>query len=96
MGPSAVLSVYAIGAAALALWFVARFPSVGPHGLRGVIVAGVAALIGMQISVALIDPLASREPYGIALALMLVVLPALTATFWAAALLLRTLAALRP
>jgi hypothetical protein len=50
----------------------------------------------MQVALVLIDPVAAREPYGVALALLLVILPALTATFWSAALLLRALAALRP
>ena len=34
--------------------------------------------------------------YGVAVALMLVVLPALTGMFWALALMLRLLASLRP
>jgi len=96
VGLPAVLSLYAVGAAALALWVVVRFPSLGPHGLRGVFVAAVAALGALQLSLALIDPVAQREPYGLVLALMLVILPALVATFWAAAVLLRALAALRP
>jgi hypothetical protein len=96
MGVQAVLSIYAVGAAALALWLVVRFPSLGPRGLAGAFVAGLVALLGTQVSLALIDPVAEREPYGVVLALMLVILPALTAMFWAAALMLRALAALRP
>ena len=44
----------------------------------------------------LIDPVAARAPYGVAVALMLVVLPALTGMFWTLALMLRLLASLRP
>jgi hypothetical protein len=92
----AVMSIYAVGAAAIALWLVVRFPSLGPNGVKGAFVAGFLALLGMQVALVLIDPVAAREPYGVALALLLVILPALTATFWSAALLLRALVALRP
>ena len=96
MGIPAVLLLYAVGAAAIALWLVVRFPSLGPSGLKGAFVAGLLAMLGMQAALALIDPVAERGPYGVVLALLLVILPALTAMFWAAALLLRALAALRP
>lgn len=91
-----VLAIYALGAAALALWLVVRFPSLGPRGLTGALLVGVAALAGMQLAQALIDPVAERGPYGVVLALMFVILPALTGMFWAAAQMLRSLAALRP
>lgn len=96
MGIPAVLSTYAVGSAAIALWLVVRFPSLGPSRLGGAMVATLLALVGMQAAVVLIDPVAARGPYGVVLALFFVILPALTATFWAAALLLRALAALRP
>ena len=90
------MSIYAVGAAAIALWLVVRFPSLGPRGLKGAFAAGLLALLGMQAALALVDPVAAREPHGVALALLVLILPALTATFWSAALLLRALAALRP
>ena len=78
-----VLGLYAVGAAAIALWLVVRFPSIGPRSVTTMaIVAGVAAAAGLQLALALIDPVAHRGPYGVVAALMLVVLPALTAMFW--------------
>ena len=96
MNLTLVLALYAIGAAAIALWLVVRFPSVGPRTVTMAVVAGVVAAVGLQLSLVLIDPVAARAPYGVAAALMLVVLPALTGMFWALALMLRLLASLRP
>lgn len=91
-----VIGLYAVGAAAIALWLVVRFPSVGPRTVTTAIVAGVAAAAGLQLALALIDPVAQLVPYGLVAALMLVILPALTAMFWTIALMLRLLASLRP
>ena len=91
-----VIGLYAVGAAAIALWLVVRVPSVGPRTVTTAIVAGVAAAAGLQLALALIDPVAHRVPYGLVAALMLVILPALTAMFWTIALMLRLLASLRP
>ena len=96
MSLTLVLSLYAVGAAATALWLVVRFPSIGPRTVTMAVLAGVAAAVGLQLSLVLIDPVARQGPYGVAVALMLVVLPALTGMFWALALMLRLLAALRP
>lgn len=91
-----VLGLYAVGAAAIALWLVVRFPSVGPRTVTTAVVAGVAAAVGLQLALVLVDPVARHGPYGVAVALMVVILPALTAMFWALALMLRLLASLRP
>jgi MFS superfamily sulfate permease-like transporter len=91
-----VLGLYAVGAAAIALWLVVRFPSVGPRTVTTVVVAAIAAAVVLQLSLALIEPVAQHAPYGVATALMLVILPALTGMFWSLALMLRLLASLRP
>ncbi len=91
-----VLVIYALGAAALALWLVVRFPSLGPRRFTGALLMGLAALIGMEAALAMIDPIAQRGPHGFVAALLLVILPALTWVFWSAALMLRMLAAMRP
>jgi hypothetical protein len=91
-----VLGLYAVGAAAIALWLVVRFPSLGPRTVTMAIVAGILAATGLQLSLVLIGPVAQHAPYGVATALMLVILPALTGMFWTLALMLRLLAALRP
>jgi len=91
-----VLGLYAVGAGAIALWLVVRFPSFGPRTATMAIVAGVAAAVGLQLALALIDPVAQHAPFGVVAALMFVILPALTAMFWTLALMLRLLASLRP
>lgn len=91
-----VLGIYTAGAAAIALWFVVRYPSLGPRTVTAALVAGVAAAAGLQLALVLIDPVAASGHYGVVAALMLIVLPALTAMFWTLALMLRLLAALRP
>ena len=96
MNLTIVLAFYALAAAAIAMWLVVRFPSLGPRSVSMAIVAGVVAAVGLQLSLVLIDPVAARAPYGVAVALMLVVLPALTGMFWTLALMLRLLASLRP
>lgn len=96
MSVTLVLAVYAVGAAAIALWLVVRFPSIGPRTVTMAVVAGVAAAVVLQLSLALIEPVAQHAPYGVATALLLVILPALTGMFWALALMLRLLASLRP
>ena len=88
--------IYAVGAAAIAFWLIVRFPELGPRRMTGVLLMALAALLGMQVALAMIDPVAQRGSYGIVLALMLLILPALTWMFWSAALMLRTLAELRP
>lgn len=96
MNVSVILMIYAVGAGALALWLVVRFPSFGPKTVTTALLLGLAALAGMRFAEGMIDPVAQRGPYGVVAALLLVILPALTAMFWAAAMLLRLLAAMRP
>ena len=96
MSLTLVLGLYAVGAAAIAFWLVVRFPSLGPRTVTTAVVVAVAAAVGLQLSLLLIDPVARQGPYGVALALMVVVLPALTGMFWALGFMLRLLASLRP
>jgi hypothetical protein len=89
------MMIYAVGAAAIALWVVVRFPSLGPQRLTGAFLMGIAALLGMQVALAMIDPVAQRGSYGVVLALLLLILPALTWIFWSAVVMLKMLAAMR-
>ena len=41
MNLTIVLAFYALGAAAIAMWLVVRFPSLGPRSVSMAIVAGV-------------------------------------------------------
>ena len=93
MSAAAILLCYALGAAGLALWWLVRFPRVGPHRPTAALVAMVAAWVGMSVALSLFDGVAGSGRYGAAAAMTLLVLPALTAAFWAAACLLRSLLA---
>lgn len=97
MTASTIVTLYGVGAAALALWWMARFPQVGPHRAATALLAMIAAGAGMTLSSALFDPVATSGEYGTAVAMTAVFLPALTAAFWAAACVLRAAASmLRP
>ena len=72
MSVHVILMIYAVGAGALALWLVVRFPSFGPRRLTGALFMGIAAILGMQVALAIIDPVAQRGSYGVVLALLLV------------------------
>ena len=63
MNLTLVISLYAMGAAAIALWLVVRFPSIGPRTVTMAVVAGVVAAVGLQVSLALmLRLLASLRP----------------------------------
>jgi hypothetical protein len=89
-----ILVCYCLGGAALALWLLARFPSVGPQRPLTVILAVLAVGIGLSVAEALVGALAEAGRVGIALALLVVVLPSLTTAFWVSGCVLRTLAGL--
>jgi hypothetical protein len=93
MSAQGFLACYAVGAAALAFWWLVRFPRLGPHRPTGALVAMFAAWAGMSVALALFDGVAGTGRYGAATAMLLLVLPALTAAFWAAACLLRSILA---
>jgi hypothetical protein len=83
---------FAIGAALLAFWAVARFPSVGPQTLRTAAVATVAAfLLQSPLPAVVASVTASAGP---ATALVVVVLPALVLLFWTSGCLVRSLVTL--
>ena len=87
-----IIVLYCLGGAALALWLLGRFPSLGPQRPLSVILAVLAVGIGLSIAGALVDALAEVGRYGIVLALLAVVLPSLTGAFWVSGCVLRTLA----
>jgi hypothetical protein len=89
---AAVLYVFAVGAALVGFWAVARFSSFGPQTLRGALVATGAALVLESQLPALVSRMANSA--GAAAALVLVVLPALTILFWTSGCLVRSLIAL--
>ena len=87
-----IIVFYCLGGAALALWLLARFPSVGPQRPITVILSVLAVGIGLSVAGALVEALAAIGPIGLAFALLAVVLPSLTTAFWVSGCVLRTLA----
>jgi hypothetical protein len=87
-----ILMLYCLGGAGLALWLLARFPSVGPQRPATVILAVLAVGAGLSVAGTLVDAAAGLGRYGIALALLAIVLPSLTGAFWVSGCVLRALA----
>ena len=81
MGVEAVLDLFAVGAAALALWCIVRFPSLGPRSLRSAFIVVALAFVALPLVGFLVVPVAVAV--GAGAALVLLVLPALTFSFWA-------------
>lgn len=85
-----VVTIFFVGAAALGLWVVARFPSFGPTRITTsfLIVAAAFALLNLTQSATR----AVAEGYGPGAALVFVVLPTVTLMFWSCARLIRAFA----
>ena len=89
MDTTSVLFLFAIGAAFLAFWAVARFPSFGPQTLQSALLAVVLAFV---LEAPLPDLSGSvAVSAGLAAALCFVVLPSLMVLFWTSGCLLRCL-----
>lgn len=92
MSITLLVCLYVVGAAALGLWLVARFPSLGPQSVGGslLLVLGAFTILdvtdGLTTSVARVD--------GAATAMVVVVLPTLTLALWSCARLVRALVAI--
>jgi hypothetical protein len=85
-------AVFAIGAALLGFWAVARFPSVGPQSFLTALLATVAAFVLMSPLPGAVASVAASK--GVVAALLLIVLPALTLLFWTTGCLVRSLVSL--
>jgi len=86
---TSALFLFAIGAALLAFWTVARFPSVGPQSVSTALVTAMAAFVLMSPMAAVIGSVAASA--GVAAALLFAVLPSLMLLFWASGCLVRSL-----
>jgi hypothetical protein len=85
-----VANTFAFGAAILGLWLVVRFPRLGPQGLRSAAVGVAAAYALTRALPQLFRAVAALSgEWGVPLALLLVLLPGLTVTFWLAGCLVR-------
>jgi hypothetical protein len=94
MDAHVILVSFCLGAAALALWLLARFPKVGPQRPATVVLAVLAVAAGLTVAGPLFDAATGLGSYGVAVALLAVVLPALTGAFWVSGCVLRALAGL--
>jgi hypothetical protein len=88
----ATVDGFMLGAAGLALWVVARYPSLGPRS----IVSCLALIVGASLALSVTTSATGRavEAVGPAGALFFFVLPALTFGFWAWACFARALVGL--
>jgi hypothetical protein len=89
MDPHTAVTLFGVGAAAIGLWAVARFPERGPQSVRSAGIMLIAVMILQSPFLRLVHPVAVN--HGIPCALLLIVLPTLTVMFWAAACLVRSL-----
>jgi hypothetical protein len=84
-----VVPLFAVGAALLAFWTVARFKSFGPQTVAKALVAAAAAFLFQTPMLSLLPPaVAAVGPGG---ALLLVATPSLCLMFWACGCLVRSL-----
>jgi hypothetical protein len=90
----AILGFFCLGGAALALWLLARFPTLGPRRPLTVIVAVFAVFVALSVAGELVSPVFGFGRFGPALALFAIVLPSLTGAFWVSGCALRALAGL--
>jgi len=93
MNGHVILAVFCLGGAALAAWLLVRFPTAGPSRISTVVLSVLGVGVALSVAGSLFDVVVRIGTFGVALALMTVVLPALTLAFWVAACALRTLAA---
>jgi hypothetical protein len=92
-----ILLIYSCGAAALAIWLVARFPTFGPEtisGSTGALLAAFCLAAVVPTGVHLL--IGGGNRIGGVVALVGLVLPTLAGIFWAAVRLFRALFSLFP
>jgi hypothetical protein len=92
VNPTLTIACFGLGAAVVAFWLVARFPRLGPRSVRGALLVTAAAFVAQTPLLGLVDRAVSG--LGVAGALLLVILPALTLLFWACGCLVRSLVSL--
>ena len=94
MDGNTILVGFCLGGAALALWLLVRFPEAGPRRLTSVIVAAIAVGFVLSAASPIFQALIGLGGLAVPLALLGIVLPALTLAFWVSGCLLRALAEL--
>jgi hypothetical protein len=86
-----LLVVVCLGAAALALWVFARFPTLGPRRPLGVILAIGFGWASLSVAGKLFDAVSGYGDYGVLVGVVGVILPALTLAFWVSGCALRAI-----
>jgi hypothetical protein len=81
MDASLAITLVAVGAAALALWALGRFPDFGPQTLGRAILLVAAAFVLQTLILTAAPPVVAPVPSPAAI--LVVILPALTFLFWA-------------
>ncbi|HSC50627.1 MAG TPA: hypothetical protein VLD16_10225 [Gaiellaceae bacterium] len=94
MNGSTILLGFCLGGAALALWLLVRFPDTGPRRPTTVIAAVVAVGVVLAAASPVFQALIGLGGVAVPLALLVIVLPALTLAFWVSGCVLRALAEL--
>jgi hypothetical protein len=92
MASSLIVPLFGAGAAILAFWLVARFPSAGPQSVKSALVVAAGIFVAQTPVLGLINPVLNA--YGVAVVLLFVILPSLTLLFWGAGCLVRSLVGL--
>jgi len=89
MNITLTVCLFLVGAAALGLWIVARFPSFGPQGVGGSLLVVLGSFAVLDTTDGLTTSVAHSN--GPAVAMLVVVLPTLTLALWSCARLVRAL-----
>jgi antibiotic biosynthesis monooxygenase (ABM) superfamily enzyme len=89
MASGLIVPLFGMGAAMLAFWLVARFPGAGPQSVKSALVVAAVLFVAQTPLLNLVDPVLGA--YGVAAALLFVILPSLTLLFWGAGCLVRSL-----
>jgi hypothetical protein len=89
MNITLTVCLFLVGAAALGLWVVARFPSFGPQSVWGSLLVMLGAFGVLDATDSLTTSVAQSD--GPAVAMLVVVLPTLTLALWSCARLVRAL-----
>jgi len=88
----AILAFFCLGGAALALWLLARFPSIGPRQPITILAAILGLIVALSVAGQLVSPVFALGRFGPAIALLAIVLPVLTGAFWVSGCALRAFA----
>jgi hypothetical protein len=91
----AILPLFCLGGAALALWLLARFPGAGPRRPITILAGIFGSIMALSVAGEIVSPVFALGRFGPVIALVAIVLPVLTGAFWMSGCALRALAGMR-